>query len=56
MIKPSNPYKEIDTTAEQEDHMVQIRIFDILYDDNVCNLIYMEDMTKVYRYVRHERA
>ena len=36
--------------------MVQIRIFDILYDNNVCNLIYMEDMTKVYRDIRHERA
>ena len=35
---------------------VQIKLLDILYDDKVCNLVYMQDVTQVYREHEREKA
>ena len=53
MVDKSNPYKE---KKADDQIVVQIRIFDILYDDQVCNLVYMEDMTSFYQSVQSEKA
>ena len=40
----ANAYSE---RSEEEHHTVQIHIIDILYNDQVCSLIYMHDLTKI---------
>ena len=29
--------------------LVQIKVLDVLYDDQICNLVYMQDITNVYQ-------
>ena len=40
----ANAYSE---RSDDEQHIVQIHIIDILFNDQVCSLIYMHDLTKI---------
>ena len=42
--------------AKVDEQIVGIRIFDILYDDQVCSLVFMEDMTQFQQELRSEQA
>lgn len=44
-VESANQYSE----KEDKKRVVQIKILDVLYNDQVCDLIYMQDITKVYR-------
>ena len=35
---------------------MQVRVFDILFDDQVCSLVYMQDMTKFSSELTREKA
>ena len=35
---------------------VQIKILDILFDDQLCNLVYMQDVSQVYKEHEREKA
>lgn len=35
---------------------MQIKLLDILYDDQVCSLVYMWDLTKFYRNQQHDKT
>ena len=45
-FKSPNPY-EVDGTKDTQERSMQIKILDILYDNQICSLVYMHDVTKV---------
>lgn len=49
-VKNPNPYSSDDTIK-----LVQIKVLDVIFDEDVCNLVYIRDVTKTYREKRHER-
>ena len=40
----ANPYEEID----KQKKYVQIKVLDVLFNDQVCNLVFIKDITYVY--------
>ena len=48
-----NPYEESKdnhdvSNSQGETKIVLIKILDVLFDEKVCNLVYMQDLTKLY--------
>ena len=58
MIEQPNPYKETarDPMEREENQVVQVKVFDILFEDQVCNLVYMRDMPNLERELPSEIA
>ena len=50
MINP-NPYSE-----EESSKTVRIKILDVLFDDRVCSLVYMQDLTQINHDIEIEKA
>ena len=49
-VEQPNPY------STEERKVVQIQVLDVLYNNEVCNLIYMQDVTKLVDESMREKA
>ena len=47
MYKVKNPNPYCDDKESQK--VMQIKILEILYNEEICNLIYMQDISSVYQ-------
>ena len=47
-----NPYAE--NTNQMK--IVQVKILEVLFNDQVCNLVYMQDLTQVYLNKEREKT
>lgn len=52
VVRPSNQYEADDANAEQKRQVVEIKILDVLYDNQVCKLAYLRDITKLHKHLR----
>jgi len=51
VVRPSNQYESEDTNAEHKRQVVEIKILDVLYDNKVCKLVYLRDITKLQKHL-----
>ena len=43
--KPANKYEEVDDSAEEKaPRLVMIRVMDVLFEDQLCSLVYMREL------------
>ena len=47
MVKPPNKYASESDQAATMETFVQIRIFDVIYNNKLCSLIYMRDISSI---------
>ena len=47
MVKPPNKYASESDQATSMETFVQIRIFDVIYNNKLCSLIYMRDISSI---------
>ena len=52
MLKEPNPYAE----NTEQTKIVQIKVIEVLYNDQVCNLVYMHDLTQLYKETELEKT
>ena len=41
---------------DEKTKYVQIEILDILFNEQVCNLVYMQDVTQIYKEIERKKA
>ena len=41
---------------DEKTKYVQIEILDILFNEQVCNLVYMQDVTDIYKEIERKKA
>ena len=46
-VKNPNPYAIGESIADTEELTLQIKILDVLYNNQICSLVYMHDLTSV---------
>ena len=46
-IKNPNPYATEENTGANQEKSLQIKILDVLYNNMICSLVYMHDITSV---------
>ena len=58
VVRSSNQYEVNDVGSEQKRQIVEIKILDVLYDNQVCKLVYLRDITKLQNQLRetHQRT
>lgn len=49
MVNDPNPY------SEHKEKTVSINILDVLYDEQICNLVYMQDITQINHDIEKEK-
>ena len=55
-MKTPNPYASVDSnTGVTEVRSLQIKILDVLYNNQICSLVYMRDITSVINDYQREQ-